>query len=199
VLRLTLVRHGSTEWNETGRFQGWGDPPLSARGRAEAGHLRGTLRGERFDRVVTSGLVRARQTAEIALPGAALASDERLREMNFGAWDGLTWDECAARDGDLIRRWVDDPSAVTPPGGEKLAVFDARIAAALAALPAQGDHLWVVHAGVIHAILARWMDVPLRRTFALHISACGVTRAELFEGGARIACVNEAAPRAGAA
>ena len=123
-----------------------------------------------------------------------METDPHLRENSFGAWDGLTWDECVARDGDLIRRWSDDPSAVAPPGGEPLGDFEARVAALLATLPEEGSQLWVAHAGVIHAILARWLDVPLRRTFALHISACGVTRAELFPGGgARVTCVNETA------
>lgn len=194
MLRLTLVRHGSTEWNEAGRFQGWGDPPLSARGRGEAERLGAHLAGEEFDRVVASDLLRARETAALALPSAPVETDPRLREMDFGAWDGLTWAECVARDGDLIRRWSEDPAAVAPPGGESLAAFEARIAAALADLPEEGSRLWVVHAGVIHAILARWMDVPLRRTFALHISACGITRAELFPGGgAKVMCVNETA------
>jgi broad specificity phosphatase PhoE len=194
VLRLTLVRHGSTEWNETGRFQGWGDPPLSARGRGEAERLGAHLAGEEFGRVVASDLLRARETAALALPGVPVETDPRLREMDFGAWDGLTWNECVARDGDLIQRWSEDPAAAAPPGGESLAAFEARIAAALAELPEEGSHLWVVHAGVVHAILARWMDVPLRRTFALHISACGVTRAEVFPGGgAKVTCVNETA------
>ncbi len=194
MLRLTLVRHGSTEWNETGRFQGWGDPPLSARGRGEAERLGAHLAGEEFGRVVASDLLRARETAALALPGVPVETDPRLREMDFGAWDGLTWNECVARDGDLIQRWSEDPAAAAPPGGESLAAFEARIAAALAELPEEGSHLWVVHAGVVHAILARWMDVPLRRTFALHISACGVTRAEVFPGGgAKVTCVNETA------
>ncbi|HEX8360055.1 MAG TPA: histidine phosphatase family protein [Longimicrobium sp.] len=194
MLRLTLVRHGSTDWNEAGRFQGWGDPPLSALGRGEAERLGAHLAGEEFGRVVASDLLRARETAALALPGALVETDPRLREMSFGAWDGLTWNECVARDGDLIQRWSEDPAAVAPPAGESLAAFEARIAAALAELPEEGSHLWVVHAGVIHAILARWMDVPLRRTFALHISACGITRAELFPGGgARVTCVNETA------
>ncbi|MBV9775085.1 MAG: histidine phosphatase family protein, partial [Gemmatimonadetes bacterium] len=51
LLRLTLVRHGSTPWNEAGRYQGWGDPPLSERGRAQALRLRARLEGEAFDRV----------------------------------------------------------------------------------------------------------------------------------------------------
>ena len=194
MLRLTLIRHGTTEWNEARRFQGWGDPPLSATGRAEAERLRDHLAGERFDTVVASDLLRARETAAIALPGAAIETSPALREMSFGAWDGLTWDECVARDGDLIRRWSDDPAAVDPPGGEPLRDFEARIDTMLAALPDEGSQLWVVHAGVVHAILARWMDVPLRRTFALHISACGITRAEVFPGGgAKVTCVNETA------
>ena len=194
MLRLTLVRHGSTEWNEAGRFQGWGDPPLSARGRDEAERLGAHLAGEEFGRVVASDLLRARETAALALPSAPVETDARLREMDFGAWDGLTWAECVERDGDLIRRWSEDPAAVAPPGGESLAAFEARIAAALADLPEEGSRLWVVHAGVIHAILARWMEVPLRRTFTLHISACGITRAELFPGGgAKVTCVNETA------
>ena len=193
MLRLTLVRHGTTEWNEAGRYQGWGDPPLSERGRAEALRLRGRLAGERFDRVVASDLRRAVQTAEIALPGAAVETDARLRELGFGAWEGLTWDECAARDGDLPRRWADDPAAVSPPDGETAAVFQARVAAALGDLPPEGSVLCVAHAGVIHAVLAHWMGVTLKQTFALRVDACGLTRAELFPGGARVTCVNDTA------
>lgn len=194
MLHLTLLRHGTTEWNETGRFQGWGDPPLSAQGRAEAERLRAYLAGESWDRVVASDLLRARETAALALPGTRVETDERLREMGFGAWEGLTWDECVARDGDLIRRWSDDPGAADPPGGESLATFQARLDSMLAGLPDEGSVLWVCHSGVIRAILARWMDVPLRRTFALYLSPCGLTRAHVFEGGgARVQCVNETA------
>lgn len=191
MLHLTLVRHGTTEWNEAGRYQGWGDPPLSERGRAEALRLRGRLAGERFDRVLASDLRRAVQTAEIALPGAAVEADARLRELGFGAWEGLTWDECAARDGDLPRRWADDPAAVSPPGGETAAVFQARVAAALDDLPPEGRVLLVAHAGVIHAALAHWMGVTLKQTFVLRVAACGLTLAEVFPGGARVTCVND--------
>jgi len=192
VLHLTLVRHGSTEWNEASRYQGWGDPPLSARGRAEAEHLHARLAGEAFDVVMTSDLRRAVETAGIAVPGVEVVRDARLREMNFGAWDGLTWDECAARDADLVRRWVEDPDACAPPEGETGAAFASRISAAVDAFPESGRVLCVAHAGVIHALVARWMEVPLRRTFTLHFSACGITRVELHPGGgARILCVND--------
>jgi len=143
--------------------------------------------------VVASDLLRARETAGIAVPGAEVAADPRLRELGFGAWEGLTWDECARRDGDRIRRWTEDPDRTTPPEGESTADFAARIAAALDELPGEGSVLWVVHAGVIYAVLARWMGVTLKQTRALKIAACGLTRAELFPGGARVLCVNDTA------
>lgn len=194
MLRLTVVRHGSTDWNETGRYQGWGDRALSERGRREAARLHARIGGETFDRVVASDLRRARETAAIAVPGVEIESDPRLREFHFGAWDGLTWDECVARDGDLISRWMDDPACTVPPDGEALEVFEGRVAAALDDLPHEGTVLCVVHAGVVHAMLARWLGVPLRRTFALHVGSCGLTRVELHAGGGvRILCVNDTA------
>ena len=72
MLRLTLVRHGTTGWNESGRFQGWGDPLLSAWGRAEAVRLRAHLAGESYVRVVDSVHLLARETSSIALPSAAV-------------------------------------------------------------------------------------------------------------------------------
>ena len=199
MLHLTVVRHGSTEWNEGGRFQGWGDLPLSERGRREAALLGERLRGERFDRVIASDLRRARETAAIALPGVVAETDERLREIHFGAWDGLTWDECVARDGDLVSAWVEDPAAACPPGGETVAGFEARIAAAVDEIPRDGGRvLLAVHGGVVLALLARWLEVPLRRVFALHVASCGITRAELHPGGGvRILCVNDTAHMAG--
>jgi broad specificity phosphatase PhoE len=197
VLRLTLVRHASTAWNEAGRYQGWGDPPLSERGREEAERLRARLAGERFDRVVASDLRRARETAEIALPALVpvleVETDPRLRELHFGAWEGLTWAECTARDGDLLTRWTEDPLSCAPPEGEETRAFEARVGSAVGEIPGNGQVLWVVHAGVIHAALARWLGVSLRQTFALRLSACGITRAEFFPGGVRITCVNDTA------
>lgn len=190
MLRLTLVRHGTTEWNASGRHQGWSDPPLSAAGRVEAERLRGRLAGEAFDHVVASDLLRARETAEIAVPGAAVATDRRLRELHFGAWEGLTAAECAARDGDLLARWTADPASVVPPEGETLAEFEARVGEALDALPSEGSVLVVAHAGTIHAVLARWLGVTLRQTYALRIGPCGITRAEVFPDGLRVQCVN---------
>lgn len=115
--RLTLIRHGLTEWNASGRFQGHSDVPLSAAGRAQAVLLAGYLATfPAIDVVVSSPLRRAVETARIAMPDRELRLDPRLRELDFGAFEGSTRD--------VIERdprwdaWIQDPFMREAPGGE---------------------------------------------------------------------------------
>jgi broad specificity phosphatase PhoE len=96
---ILLARHGETEWNRTGRYQGWADPPLNDTGRAQARTLAAHLRSTPFDAVYSSDLRRARETAEIvAAPhGVPVIVEPGLREVNVGAWSGLTRAEVEQR------------------------------------------------------------------------------------------------------
>ena len=96
---LLLARHGETEWNREGRWQGWADPPLNETGREQARALREQLRETPFDAVYSSDLRRAHETAEIvAAPhGVPVIADEGLREIDVGSWSGLTRAEQEAR------------------------------------------------------------------------------------------------------
>ena len=96
---LTLIRHGPTEWNASRRFQGRTDVPLSPTGRAHALAAAGALKSEQIERIYSSDLQRALETAQIVGEphGAQILTDERLREFDFGAWEGLTWIEIVAR------------------------------------------------------------------------------------------------------
>ncbi|HEV8022046.1 MAG TPA: histidine phosphatase family protein, partial [Candidatus Lustribacter sp.] len=98
-MELICVRHGRTAWNAGRRFQGQTDIPLDDEGLAQAQALALHLRPERFDLALASDLVRARTTAEtICAPhGIAIELTRELREMHFGQWEGLTWDEIVAR------------------------------------------------------------------------------------------------------
>ena len=93
--RLYLVRHGETDWNAEGRLLSFTDQPLSDRGERQAATLAGDLSGVRWDRAFSSPWVRARRTAEAVLaarPDAPpLVVDDRLREMDFGPFEG--WSE----------------------------------------------------------------------------------------------------------
>ena len=96
---ILLARHGETDWNREGRWQGWADPPLNETGRAQARELAEQLRETPFDAVYSSDLRRAHETAEIvAAPhDVPVVADPALREIDVGAWSGLTRAEIDAR------------------------------------------------------------------------------------------------------
>src|SRR5215210_3123910 len=102
---LLLVRHGETDWNRDGRWQGLSDTRLNERGREQARALTGQLDG--IDVVYSSDLARARETAEIVAEGAGLEVrlDERLRERGFGDWEGLNSDEIKERFAEAHTLW----------------------------------------------------------------------------------------------
>ncbi len=132
--------------------------PLDATGRAQAAALAEALRGEPLDAAVSSDLSRARETAEAVLQGRALplALDRRWREMAFGAWEGLTWPEIAARFPESAGRPNEGGRFVTPTGGESFDALCARVASAvtdLAAARPGGRVLVGTHAGPLHALL----------------------------------------------
>jgi ribonuclease H / adenosylcobalamin/alpha-ribazole phosphatase len=141
---LILVRHATTAASASGRNLGQrADPPLADAGMELARALGATLATELDElphdelRVVSSPALRCRQTAEaiaeaIAVPPEAIEIDGRLTEIDYGAWDGLTADECRRRDPALRRRWQADPYAVRCPEGESGADVASRAFAALA-------------------------------------------------------------------
>jgi probable phosphoglycerate mutase len=157
---LLIARHGETEWNRVGRWQGKTDIPLSERGRAQALALAASLRGRAIAAVHSSDLLRASETAAIiagALGVAAPGLDARLRERGFGCFEGLTRDECAARHPDAWARYLADRSA-TPPDGEPQPEVAARMLAALTDI-ARAPHsageatLVISHSGAIRTFI----------------------------------------------
>lgn len=122
-----LVRHGLTAWNTERRYQGHSDPPLLPGEASGLTELRRELEGVNFAAVYASDLRRCLETLAWARPdlldGAQL--DPRLREMNFGRWEGQTYE--MLKDDKRYRAWIDDPQAGTPPGGESWQAFQARV------------------------------------------------------------------------
>ena len=155
--RVLLIRHGESTWNAAGRWQGWGDPPLSQGGRAQAAALAEQLVPEGIVRLVSSDLARAVQTARILGEAFGIAPelDARLRERDLGRWSGLKEAEIlAAFPGELVRFRAREPG-VRPGSGESRDEFRARVAPALIAIAerAQTESLAVVtHLGVIRLI-----------------------------------------------
>jgi probable phosphoglycerate mutase len=146
---LFLVRHGETDWNLAGRWQGQTDVPLNDAGRAQARALAERMRGEGLVTIASSDLLRARTTAEIVAAELGLAVgvvDHRLREQSFGDFEGLTAQECEERFPEAWARHLADPRT-TPPGGESGEEVLARVVPALREIAALGAPALVVMHG----------------------------------------------------
>ena len=159
---LYLVRHGETEWNRIGRWQGATDIPLSEVGRAQARLLAARLRDSRITEVYASQLSRAIETAQIVaacLGAAAPTVDPRLRERGYGGFEGLTREECAERFPGVWAQYLADRRAV-PPGAEPQAQVTERITAAMLEIAAAAESrpdaeaiLVVSHGGIIRSFV----------------------------------------------
>ncbi|MBB1510150.1 histidine phosphatase family protein [Tessaracoccus sp. MC1756] len=119
--RLVLLRHGETDHNAQGRFQGHADIPVNDTGRRQAEAARDRLAPFHFDAVYTSPLVRAAETARIVRPEAQFVVDPRLMEINVGSWAGLTWGEVHALMPDYEAKYADGVDFRRSPEGETLA------------------------------------------------------------------------------
>jgi alpha-ribazole phosphatase len=135
---LYLIRHGRTDWNDEGRYQGQCDPPLNALGRQQAQELAAALHAVPWTALYSSDLARARQTAQSLgdLTGLPVRLDARLREIDMGQWAGKLFSVVRAGDPELYAQWRTVPVQVRPPGGESLHELAARLAGALHAIAA---------------------------------------------------------------
>jgi broad specificity phosphatase PhoE len=133
MLTLLLTRHGTTSAGEV-MLGGQLDVPLAPEGRLEVAALAGRLAGVRIDRIIASPMARALESAQTIARGRPVEVDERLRELDYGRWEGLTAAEIDARDPELRARWEEDPAATSTPGGETCNAVAARVRSFLADL-----------------------------------------------------------------
>lgn len=195
ALRLFAIRHGETAWSRERRFTGVRDVPLTDRGRRQSEALAAALAEAPVAAVYTSPLERARVCAE------AIAKTHRLevrvepavREMAFGAWEGLTRDEVAADAPDAMATWRQAPDRVVPPGGEALGAVASRVAEATARLLAAhpGDAVVLVsHAIVTRLIVLAALGLGPERLWSVDASPAGLTEIEFQDGWATVHRMN---------
>lgn len=159
VERVYLIRHGQTAWNAEGRWQGFEAVPLNRLGDAQAQALAAAWTAP-LSSIHTSDLLRARQTAEILgqTLGLPVHTDERLRELNLGVFQGLTFEEIKQRYPAEVEAMRADYMNYAVPSGESRRALQARAAAALedilAREPGPGTAL-VSHGGTLKVLLFR--------------------------------------------
>jgi probable phosphoglycerate mutase len=173
-----LLRHGDTRLSPEHRFSGLCDVPLSADGTRQAkAAARRLAVGGRIDAVISSPLRRAAATAAIAATelGLAAATDDDLRETDFGEWEGFTLAEIQQRWPEAVAAWQHDPEQ-SPPGGESFTRTAHRVHQACDRLlrDYRGETVLVVsHITPIKILLCRALDVPLTALYRMYLgSAC---------------------------
>jgi len=198
-MEVTLIRHGPTQWNATRRFQGRTDLPLSGEGRRQARAIAVALESETFDRIYSSDLTRAFETATIlaASRGLGVTRDARLREFDFGHWEGMTWNEIVAAYPHLAGRGSTAATLYAPEGGETFEEVCERVRSFF-------DDIWrdgavqsaavVTHAGPLHAVLSV-LHLQERNeagdALSLRFTPGGITRLRADGGRATVLTLND--------
>jgi alpha-ribazole phosphatase len=196
MITVWMVRHGETDWNQVRRFQGSSDTELNAIGRAQAAALAPRLAKQRFDAMYASDLTRVRQTAHLALNGDsdAVVYDARLRELGFGKWEGLTWDEIRTQYPDEFASWENDRST-NPHGGDSLEDVRKRVESFLTDLRnrhLQDQHVLVfAHGGVMAVMLSVLLGSNPAQWWQFRFQNCAVTQVELYTRGVILARFND--------
>lgn len=172
MTQLCLVRHGQTDWNLEGRYQGQSDVPLNENGFVQAMQLAEQLKGETFAAIYSSDLLRARQTAQpvAKMLGMPVQIEPRLREINQGEWEGVLVEDIRARYAELWSQRTVDPASVRPPGGETVGEVAARVYAALddiARLFPTERALIVSHGLSIATAICREKGIPVGQAYTV--------------------------------
>jgi alpha-ribazole phosphatase len=176
---ILFIRHAETDM--AGTFCGHSNPSLNARGRAQLSELMITLNTEDIGEIYASDLLRAQETGQEIARCFAIECHLRppLREIDFGQWEGLTWEEIEQSDLVYAQRWVAEYPNLSAPGGERFDDFERRVLNEIEALAikTKGHGVAVVtHAGVLRTVLCRLLKCSEEEAWRQTRSYCSIVR-----------------------
>lgn len=174
--RLILVRHGQSELNKDGIFYGQLDPKLTKKGREQAREAKKILENIHYDEVYTSDLIRARETAEIInYKDIPLTISKELRELNFGIFEGMKYDEILKKYPKEEELWREQWQEYDYETGESVKALQERTVAYLEeVLHEERDILVVAHWGVINCVLSHYLSGGLEGYWKFSTDNCGI-------------------------
>src|SRR5215203_4212150 len=197
---VVLLRHGDTRLSPERRFSGVGnaDPVLSAAGRDQARRAADSalLQGSAFTEVLTSPMTRCQETARIvaAALDLSITVDRDLREMDFGMWEEMTFDEVQDRYPDDLLRWTQSAWASPTGSSESIAAVVDRmgsVAARLASRYAGGSVLAITHVTPMKALEAHALGAPPAGLFHMEVSSACFSRITYSAGDASVRLFND--------
>ena len=172
MVKVVFVRHGQTEWTGSGRSQGQSDVALSAAGIEQAEKLAANFPVEHIDAIYASDLIRARVTAETVAKrfGLGVNLEPAFRELSFGDWEGLTYEQIVASWPDAMENFLAHPDILDIPHGESFPEVQQRAMSRLQELiqKHEGQTIMVAaHGAVLRTMLTAALHMPLQYLWSI--------------------------------
>ncbi len=195
MLKLLLVRHGLTQWNQEKRYLGSSDIPLNAVGKKDAHSLSERLLSESIDQIISSELIRAIDTATQIAAGREISVviDARLNEINFGVFEGLTFSEAQSKYPKMLNTWLKDYD-LPPDNGQSFSSFSETVIDFMdyvKTIDEEKTILIVSHGGVIREILRLTLELPQEKHWSFKIDPASLTEIQFNEGHATLIKLND--------
>lgn len=195
-MKLYLTRHGQTDWNIARRYQGHSNTELNQTGIRQAEQLARRLSKETIHAVYSSDLVRASNTAKAiaAFHNIEPRSDIRWRELSFGDWEGMTYEEMSAHSPDLFDAWMKDSLTVSTPNGETHRQLAERVQAAFDEVRAKHKEetvLIVGHSGSMQTLLTLLLGVDVSRYWQFRISQASLSELTVYAAAVTLNLFND--------
>lgn len=196
MARLILVRHGYTYWNEEKKYQGFSDIDLNPQGIEEAIKVGKRLSLEKIDMIYSSPLRRSLHTAEIINESfnKEIQISECLKEINFGEWEGYTYEEIVKHYPELMDDWHERPADMRPPKGENFRDLQERAINVLHEIydVNKGKNVLIVtHGGLISVLVCHILKIELDELWKFISSNTGITILEEMDDELILTTFNE--------
>jgi alpha-ribazole phosphatase len=199
AVKLFLIRHGQTLWNREGRYQGAMDIDLTEEGIRQARLTAGYLSDVEFSAIYSSPLKRAVDTANILNEknkgkDLKIIIRDNLKEMHFGKWEGMRFEQLGKVYGKEFHKWLIDPYNYCPAGGESFKQVKERSVKEIDNIVKEnhkGSNIAVVtHGGVILSVLVYWLQIPLARWRSIILHQGSISIAVVDGGFPYISTIN---------
>lgn len=191
-----IVRHGKTRWNLEKRTQGTMDSPLLEQSIGEAKILGERLRRYNIDRVYSSDLKRAQDTAALLAPGCEIRTERGFREIGFGVWEGLTYEEILSFHRELLEQWKREPEEIVFPKGESVLSVQERVSKAFWDIDQreEGKNFLIVSHGItIRLLMVSLLGMPISGIFRIAQENLALNVIRTKDGRAEVLAMNDTA------
>jgi broad specificity phosphatase PhoE len=177
MTRLILIRHAQSDYTLENRYCGFSDPPLNNIGRWQSKRMAAYLKNVSVNMVYSSDLRRAYETAKIVFKNGSIEKLTDLREMNFGIFEGLKYEEIIEKYPKRYKDWTDNPIKVKIPEGETLESLSKRVREGLSLILSQhkdSEIALVTHGGPIRIILCDALRYDLEMFWQIEQEVCAL-------------------------